>query len=144
MYSHHTSSLSTEIAVGRTLGGAIVAHQSVGHGQELLGTCSGSAAEPDPGCPVEVALAALRGRWTPLILREFLRAGELSYSELAGVLTSLSDKVLSERLAQLTEAGVLERRREPAWPPRVTYALTDRGRGLRPVLEAMWEWGAAG
>ncbi|GAB3987601.1 helix-turn-helix domain-containing protein [Actinoallomurus acanthiterrae] len=114
-------------------------HQGVGHG--LLDACSGPTPEPDPNCPVEVALAAIRGRWTPLILREFLSSDELSYSQLAAALTGLSDKVLSERLAQLTEAGVLERHRTPAWPPRVTYTLTDRGRALAPVMEALWSWG---
>ncbi|MEV0403890.1 helix-turn-helix domain-containing protein [Actinoallomurus sp. NPDC050550] len=118
-----------------------MAHQGVGHGQGLLDACSGPVVEPNPNCPVEITLGALRGRWTPLILGEFLRSGELSYSQLAAALTGLSDKVLSERLAQLTEAGILERRRTPAWPPRVTYALTDRGRALAPVLEALWSWG---
>jgi DNA-binding HxlR family transcriptional regulator len=84
----------------------------------------------------------LRGRWMPLVLLEFLRNGELSFSELAAALSGLSDKVLSERLIQLTDAGVLARHRTPGWPPRVRYVLTDRGRALAPVLEAMWLWGA--
>lgn len=121
-----------------------MAHQTVGHAVPLPGDCAGPVAEPDPACPVEVALGALRGRWTPLVLREFLRRGELSYSELAAALSGLSDKVLSERLAQLTEAGVISRHRTPAWPPRVRYALTERGRALGPVLWALWSWGAGG
>jgi DNA-binding HxlR family transcriptional regulator len=84
----------------------------------------------------------MRGRWMPLVLLEFLRNGELSFSELATSLSGLSDKVLSERLMQLTDAGVIARHRIPAWPPRVKYVLTDRGRALVPVLEAMWLWGA--
>jgi DNA-binding HxlR family transcriptional regulator len=127
--------------MGSTLGGALVAHQTVGHGS-LLEVCPGPDARPGVDCPVEVTLAALRGRWMPLVLLEFLRSGDLGFSELAAALPHLSDKVLSERLTQLTDAGVLTRHRTPAWPPRVRYALTDRGRALGPVLQAMWHWGA--
>ncbi|WP_181797350.1 helix-turn-helix domain-containing protein [Streptomyces sp. WELS2] len=56
---------------------------------------------------------------------------------------ALSDKVLSDRLAQLTRAGVIERHRIPGWPPRVRYELTALGRALEPVLRGMWEWGTA-
>ncbi|GGU93151.1 hypothetical protein GCM10010182_05740 [Actinomadura cremea] len=54
----------------------------------------------------------------------------------------LSDKVLSDQLAQLVEAGVAERRRLRGRPVRTRYALTPRGRGLGPVLQALWDWGA--
>ncbi|MFC6880332.1 MULTISPECIES: winged helix-turn-helix transcriptional regulator [Actinomadura] len=100
-------------------------------------------AEPTPSCPVEITLAALRGRWTTLLLRELLRRdGEISYSELRAVLPALSDKVLTDRLAQLVEAGVLERVRLPGWPARTRYSLTEHGRRLGPVLQALWDWGA--
>jgi DNA-binding HxlR family transcriptional regulator len=118
-----------------------VAHQAVSH-SKLLAICPGPNAAPSPECPVEVTLAALRGRWMPLVLLEFFRNGELAFSELAAALPRLSDKVLSERLAQLTETGVVRRHRTSAWPPRVTYALTDQGRALGPILQAMWYWGA--
>ncbi|MGK3094516.1 winged helix-turn-helix transcriptional regulator [Streptomyces sp. WAC01490] len=83
----------------------------------------------------------MRGRWTPLVLRAFLHSQDRSYSDLAQELPALSDKVLSERLTQLSQAGVLLRERIPGWPPRVRYTLTDRGRDLLPVLQAMWDWG---
>ncbi|MEU6710229.1 helix-turn-helix domain-containing protein [Nonomuraea sp. NPDC046802] len=118
-----------------------MAHQMVGHAG-LPSVCAGPDAAPSPDCPVEVALTVLRGRWMPLVLLQFLRSGELGFSELAAALPGLSDKVLSERLAQLTDAGVLARHRSPGWPPRVRYVLTDRGRTLTPVLEALWLWGA--
>jgi DNA-binding HxlR family transcriptional regulator len=74
------------------------------------------------------------------VLLQFLRNEELSFSELAATLPSLSDKVLSERLTHLTNAGLLARHRTPGWPPRVKYVLTDRGRALAPVLDALWLW----
>nr|WP_307179992.1 helix-turn-helix domain-containing protein [Streptomyces africanus] len=90
---------------------------------------------------MEITLAALHGRWTTLVVRELLR-GDRSYSELRAALPMLSDKVLSDRLAQLGEAGVVERDRRPGWPPRVRYALTPSGHRLGPVLQALWDWGA--
>lgn len=126
-----------------TVGGAFVAYQAVGNGAEpgLPDDPRAEVTQPEESCPVEITLAALRGRWTTLVVRELLR-GRRSFTELATALPSLSDKVLTDRLAQLTDAGVADRRREPGWPPRVHYALTERGRALGPVLQALWDWGA--
>ncbi|GAA0920443.1 helix-turn-helix domain-containing protein [Streptomyces thermoalcalitolerans] len=128
-----------------------MAHQTVGHVSAddqdgPLADCPDSALVPpgrEPRCPVDITLAALGGRWTPLVLREFLRRGQATYSELSAALPALSDKVLSDRLAQLTSAGVIERHRIPGWPPRVRYVLTSQGRALEPVVRSMWEWGMA-
>ncbi|MBW5424874.1 transcriptional regulator [Streptomyces sp. BG9H] len=98
---------------------------------------------PSPACPVEITLAALRGRWTTLLVRELLRRERSTYSELAAALPELSDKVLADRLAQLVAAGAADRTRTPGWPPTVTYELTVRGRALGPVMQALWDWGAA-
>ncbi|WP_240152192.1 winged helix-turn-helix transcriptional regulator [Streptomyces mobaraensis] len=127
-------------------------HQTVGHARPDAGgplaDCPDGALVPpgadEPHCPVDVTLATLAGRWTPLVLREFLRRSQATYSELSAALPALSDKVLSDRLAQLTGAGVIARHRTPGWPPRVRYTLTERGRALEPVVRSMWEWGTAG
>ncbi|GAA4204585.1 winged helix-turn-helix transcriptional regulator [Actinocatenispora rupis] len=103
--------------------------------------CTGTDPRPEPDCPVEVTLGVLRGRWTPLVIDQF-RAGPRTFGEVAAALPALSDKVLADRLAQLTAAGVLSRHRTPGWPARVRYDLTDRGAALVPVLHAMWQWGA--
>ncbi|GAA1015769.1 MULTISPECIES: winged helix-turn-helix transcriptional regulator [Streptomyces] len=126
-------------------------HQTVGHVPASdqdgpLADCPDSALVPpgrEPRCPVDITLATLGGRWTPLVLREFLRRGQATYSELSAALPALSHKVLSDRLAQLTGAGVIERHRIPGWPPRVRYVLTRQGRALEPVVRSMWEWGMA-
>ncbi|MFE0737795.1 winged helix-turn-helix transcriptional regulator [Streptomyces sp. NPDC058855] len=116
-------------------------HRTVGHPPGLPDDAHARVTAPSPECPVEIALAALRGRWTTLVVRELLR-GDRSYTELRRALPTLSDKVLSERLAQLAAAGVLTRDRHPGWPPTVRYALTPRGHRLGPVLQALWNWGA--
>ncbi|MEV0258790.1 helix-turn-helix domain-containing protein [Streptomyces sp. NPDC050732] len=97
---------------------------------------------PSPDCPVEITLAALRGRWTTLVVRELLRRETCAYGDLAAALPRLSDKVLTERLAQLIAAGAVHRTRTPGWPSTVTYELTPHGRELAKVLQALWDWGA--
>jgi DNA-binding HxlR family transcriptional regulator len=120
-----------------------VTHQTVGHsGIDVRELCSSPDPRPDPSCPVEITLAALRGRWTALVIGELAR-GSRSFTDLALALPALSDKVLTDRLAHLTKAGVVSRRRTAAWPPRVSYTLTPRGHALLPVLGAMWAWGTA-
>ncbi|GAA3107709.1 winged helix-turn-helix transcriptional regulator [Streptosporangium carneum] len=118
-------------------------HQTVGHPPRpgLPDDPLASVGEPTPSCPVEVTLAALRGRWTTLVIRELLR-GDRTFSELRQALPALSDKVLSDRLAHLVQVGVLDRRRQADWPPRTHYGLTPHGRRLGPVLQALWDWGA--
>jgi DNA-binding HxlR family transcriptional regulator len=76
-----------------------------------------------------------------LVIRELLR-GDRTFVDLARALPTLSDKVLADRLDQLTRSGAVHRRRVPGWPTRVEYGLTDRGRALVPVLQALWDWGS--
>ncbi|WP_406318893.1 helix-turn-helix transcriptional regulator [Streptosporangium sp. NBC_01639] len=118
-------------------------HQTVGHPARpgLPDHPHANVTEPTPSCPVEITLAVLRGRWTTLVIRELLQ-GDRTFTELRQALPALSDKVLSDRLAHLTQAGVLDRRRQPGWPPRVHYTLTSHGQRLGPVLQSLWDWGA--
>ncbi|MEV4253511.1 helix-turn-helix domain-containing protein [Spirillospora sp. NPDC049652] len=120
-----------------------MAHQTVGDAARpgLPDDPRAHVTEPIPACPVEVTLAALRGRWTTLVIRELLH-GERTYTELRRALPALSDKVLSDRLAHLSSVGVLTRRRVGGWPPTTHYDLTPQGRDLGPVLQALWDWGA--
>ncbi|KAB8195831.1 transcriptional regulator [Nonomuraea phyllanthi] len=116
-------------------------HQTDGDVPGLPSGPLANVAAPDPDCPVEIALDALRGRWTTLVVRELLR-GERTFTELRRALPELSDKVLADRLAHLTRVGVLDRDRQRGWPPRTRYRLTAHGRRLGPVLQALWDWGA--
>jgi len=91
------------------------------------------------GCPVELSLTLLGGKWKTVILAR-LKDEPRSYGELRRLIPGLSDKVLTERLKGLRRQGLLELRSFAKRPAR-RYALTARGQSLRPVLEALYRWG---
>jgi DNA-binding HxlR family transcriptional regulator len=95
---------------------------------------------PDPTCPVEVALAAIGGRWTTLLLRD-LMPGPRSFGELRAGLPSLSPKVLTERLDRLCAQGMVERQVHRGFPTTTTYSLTVAGRRLQPLLNELYRTG---
>ena len=95
-----------------------------------------------PACPVETTLMLIGDKWKVLILRD-LMAGPRRFGELKHSVGNVSQKVLTSQLRQMEESGLLIRTAYPEVPPRVEYALTDLGRSLKPVLDAMWDWGTA-
>ena len=54
---------------------------------------------------------------------------------------NVSQKVLTAQLRQMEDSGLLTRKVYPEVPPRVEYTLTELGRSLKPILDAMWNWG---
>ncbi|MFI5529618.1 winged helix-turn-helix transcriptional regulator [Kitasatospora sp. NPDC051853] len=103
---------------------------------------TGRTLRPETDCPVEVALAAVSGRWTTLVLRELMH-GEHSFGTLRDRLPEISPKVLSERLLALRERGLVTQERLPGFPVRTRYALTEAGRALRPLLVELYRTGEA-
>ena len=91
------------------------------------------------GCPVEFALALLGGKWKSVILAR-LKDGPLGYGEIRQLVPGVSDKVLTERLRDLEGLGLVERE-NPEQGRRSRYSLTARGEGLRPMLQALYDWG---
>lgn len=91
-------------------------------------------------CPkYEKAVELLGKRWTGLILR-VLGEGPTSFSKIAKTVTNLSDRVLSERLKELELRGVVQRRVDPTFPVKIEYSLTEKGRDLQNVLDALQRW----
>ena len=86
------------------------------------------------------AVEIIGKRWTGLILK-VLMAGPLRFNEIAEQLQVISDRMLSERLKELEQEGVVERRVLPETPVRVEYTLTEKGRALGPVVQAIECWG---
>ena len=94
-----------------------------------------------PACPVETTLTLISDKWKVLIIRDLL-PGTKRFGELKKSVGSVSQKVLTAQLRQMEESGLLVRKAYPEVPPRVEYTLTELGRSLKPVLDAMWDWGA--
>ena len=95
-----------------------------------------------PACPVETTLTMIGDKWKVLILRD-LMPGTKRFGELKKSIGSVSQKVLTAQLRDMEESGLLTRTVYAEVPPRVEYRLTDLGRSLEPILDAMRNWGEA-
>ena len=96
-----------------------------------------------PGvCPVTDTFAFIGSKWTPLVLMQ-LFLGTKRYGELQQSLPGISPKTLAERLHALEEQGLATRTVYPDKPPRVEYALTDRGRELGRLISNIADWARA-
>ena len=91
-------------------------------------------------CPVCRTAEVVCGKWTLLIIRD-LADGRSRFCELERSLAGISPRTLSLRLRALEEEGIVERRTYPEVPPRVEYALTEKGRALVPIIEDMRTYG---
>lgn len=87
-------------------------------------------------CPIGTCMELLGGAWTPNVIWH-LQAGPRRFSELQVDMTPISAKVLSQRLKELEQKGVITRQVMSTTPPSVEYALTDLGRELVPAIEAI-------
>jgi DNA-binding HxlR family transcriptional regulator len=92
------------------------------------------------GCPAEKTLEIIGGRWKLMILRE-LCAGASRFGELQRGLKGVSEKVLAQHLRELEKDGIIQRTVYAEVPPKVQYSLTPSGKTLKPILDAMHEWG---
>lgn len=93
-----------------------------------------------PACPVETTLTLIGDKWKVLILRDLL-SGTKRFGELKRSVGDVSQKVLTAQLRAMEESGLLSRKVYAEVPPRVEYSLTELGQSLRPILDAMWNWG---
>src|SRR6516164_4183226 len=91
-------------------------------------------------CPVCRTAEIVCGKWTLLVIRD-LAEGRSRFCELERSLQGISPRTLSLRLRALEEEGIVERQTFPEVPPRVEYALTDKGRALVPLIEDMRAYG---
>lgn len=91
-------------------------------------------------CPVELALGAVQGKWKVLILWH-LRDATLRYSALRRRIPKVTHKMLAQQLRELEADGLVHREVYPVVPPKTEYSLTDEGRTLLPMLQAMQQWG---
>ncbi len=93
-------------------------------------------------CPIGRALDVIGERWALLVVRELL-FGAQRFSDLRRALPGASTNMLTDRLRELEDHGVLRRRMLPPPAACSVYELTNRGRGLEPLLDALGDWGSA-
>ena len=93
-----------------------------------------------PACPVETMLLLISDKWKVLILRDLMR-GTRRFGELKKSIGSISQKVLTANLRAMEGDGLVTRTVYAEVPPRVEYTLTETGHSLRPILDAMLDWG---
>lgn len=93
-----------------------------------------------PTCPVETTLSLIGSKWKVLILRDLL-PGTKRFGELKKSIGHVSQKVLTNQLREMESQGLVNRKVYAEVPPRVEYSLTDLGLSLKPILDAMWNWG---
>ncbi|MGR3435511.1 MAG: winged helix-turn-helix transcriptional regulator [Shimia sp.] len=101
---------------------------------------SGGPTPASGGCPERRALDLVSERWTGLVVLA-LGDGPERYNALRRRLPGVSQRMLTRTLRRLEAEGLVTRHEEATIPPKVTYDLTDRGRSMRPLLDAIAAWG---
>ena len=93
-----------------------------------------------PACPVETTLELIGDKWKVLILRDLV-GGTKRFGDLKKSIGSVSQKVLTSQLRDMEDKGLVSRKVYAEVPPRVEYTLTETGYSLKPILDAMANWG---
>lgn len=97
----------------------------------------------DIRCPLEYGLSVFGGKWKTRILCVLAHQSPKRYGSLAKDLDDVTDAVLSASLRELAADGLINRIQYAEIPPRVEYALTDKGKSVIPILESIGEWAGA-
>lgn len=92
-------------------------------------------------CKAAPILEWIGGKWALVVLMKVSEDGPLRFNELYRTIPSVSEKVLSQVLKQLTVDGLIQRELFPDVPPRVEYSVTEFGKTLLPHVEALIRWG---
>ena len=93
-----------------------------------------------PACPVATTVQLIGSKWKLLIMRNLLKR-PWRFNELRRDLDGISQKVLTDSLRSMEEDGIITRTVYPEVPPRVEYALGELGESMRPIIQAMEQWG---
>ncbi|MEJ5338094.1 MAG: helix-turn-helix domain-containing protein [Aquificaceae bacterium] len=91
-------------------------------------------------CPAELAIQTLSGKWKLYILKNLMN-GKKRFSELQRAIPGITQRMLSKQLRELEACGLVSRTIYPVVPPMVEYELTEIGRSLEDIFEAMHRWG---
>lgn len=100
------------------------------------------AKENLPECPVATTVQLIGSKWKLLILRN-LRVRPWRFNELKRDLNGISQKVLTESLRSMEDDGLIIRTVYPEVPVRTEYSLSETGKSMLPIIQAMEDWGNA-
>ncbi len=90
---------------------------------------------------IEITIKMIGGKCKPLILYLLIEDGSKRFNQLLRTITQISQKTLTNQLRELEYDGLITRTCYAEVPPRVEYAITEKGKSLFPILELMCEWG---
>ncbi|WP_431970145.1 winged helix-turn-helix transcriptional regulator [Nocardia sp. bgisy134] len=99
-----------------------------------------SQVPPELACPIAPVVDLVFSRWTTPILWTLNEFGRQRFSELERRITTITPKVLTQRLRQLERDGLVVRTYHPEVPPRVEYEISALGRSLAPLFATLAEW----
>ena len=91
-------------------------------------------------CPVEATMDVIGGKWKTLIIHHLLE-GTKRFNELKKLIPKVTQRMLTSKLRELEQFGIIHRKVYAEVPPKVEYSLTEYGRTVEPVLWAMHDWG---
>ena len=94
-----------------------------------------------PECPVATTVQLIGNKWKLLMIRNLVYNDKQRFSDFIKTIPSISKKVLTDNLRALEEDGLIEREVFAEVPPRVEYSLSPLGMSLKPILDAMMDWG---
>lgn len=103
-------------------------------GKNMTEQCSGFT------CPVEATISLIGGKYKAVILWHLMN-NTLRYSELHRKMPKATDKMLAQQLRELEKDGLINRVVYPVVPPKTEYSLTEYGKTLAPILDALCDWG---
>ncbi|ART74898.1 winged helix-turn-helix transcriptional regulator [Sutcliffiella horikoshii] len=92
-------------------------------------------------CEKELTLSVIGGKWKMLILWHLGKEGTKRFGELKALMPGITQRMLVNQLRELEEDLIVKRVVYPVVPPKVEYSLTEQGRSLMPILDAMYNWG---
>lgn len=94
-----------------------------------------------PECPVATTVQLIGNKWKLLIIRNLVNNEKQRFTEFSKTIPGISKKVLTDNLRALEDNGIIAREVFAEVPPRVEYSLTELGKTLKPILDAMSDWG---
>ena len=92
-------------------------------------------------CEIEVTLHIIGGKYKPLIIYFLTKNGTKRFGDILEYMEPISQKTLTNQLRELESDGIIVRKVFAEVPPKVEYSVTEKGRSLYPILEAMCKWG---